>query len=94
MLILVFLDTNLQTATIFLSRRLEGITCEISMSSGVIRCYLWGRLINGFVKDPVDPAEKVEIVGIDFLKKKDIKIIDPKYVFYGPCRPTHLQGRV
>ena len=26
---------------------------------------------------------------IDFLKKKDIKIIDPKYVFYGPCRPTH-----
>ena len=55
-----------------------------------------GRLINVFANDSDDPAEKVEIDFLryscgywDFSKKRNVKIIDCKYVFYGPCRPSH-----
>ena len=55
-----------------------------------------GRLINVFANDSDNPAEKVEIDFLryscgywDFLEKKDIKMIDAKYVFYGSCMPSH-----
>ena len=58
--------------------------------------YYWGRLLKVFANDSDAPADTVEIDFLryscgywDFPPKKDVKIIDSKYVFYGPCKPSH-----